>query len=141
MKIVKLYDVNLSNPYMAAEMDDGSILCVHTDSSCKHLIVGRPINKMGVQKSMLLPISAGTMRMVYQPMIDEYNREHEGVVSFRGLRQASGMTQKDFASYFGIPKRTVEEWDTGERACASYLLSLIEYKLKKEGLIGDQPDN
>lgn len=62
-------------------------------------------------------------------------------MTFRELRRASGMTQREFAKYFGIPVRTIEDWDAGKAACASYLLSLIEYKLKKEGLIGDQPDN
>lgn len=51
------------------------------------------------------------------------------------LRQASGMTQKEFAIYFGIPKRTIEDWETGKRSCSSYLLALMEYKLKKEDLI------
>lgn len=53
----------------------------------------------------------------------------------KNLREASGMTQKAFAEYFGIPKRTLENWEGGKRECPSYLLELMEYKLKKEGLI------
>ena len=56
-------------------------------------------------------------------------------MSFRELRQASGLTQKQFSEYFGIPKRTIESWDTGDRSCPSYLLELIEYKLTREGYI------
>lgn len=51
------------------------------------------------------------------------------------LREASGMTQKSFSEYFAIPKRTVEDWDAGRRKCPEYLLSLMEYKLRNEGII------
>lgn len=45
------------------------------------------------------------------------------------------MTQQAFAEYFGIPKRTLEDWEAGRRKPAEYLTELIEYKLKHEGLI------
>jgi DNA-binding transcriptional regulator YiaG len=45
------------------------------------------------------------------------------------------MTQKEFAEYFGIPKRTIENWDEGIRECPEYLFKLMEYKLTKEGII------
>lgn len=51
------------------------------------------------------------------------------------LRQAAGMTQKAFAEYFGIPKRSVENWDAEIRQCPDYLLELMRYKLTKEGII------
>jgi DNA-binding transcriptional regulator YiaG len=56
-------------------------------------------------------------------------------MTFKELRQASGMTQKEFAEYFEIPKRTIESWDEGARKCPEYLLKLMEYKLTKEGKI------
>lgn len=48
---------------------------------------------------------------------------------FKELRQASGMTQRAFAEYFGIPLRTVEDWERGVRKCAPYLIDLMKYKL------------
>jgi DNA-binding transcriptional regulator YiaG len=51
------------------------------------------------------------------------------------LRKAAGMTQTQFANYFGIPYRTVQKWDLGTRQCTDYLLRLIEYKLRNEGKI------
>ena len=53
-------------------------------------------------------------------------------MTFKELRQESGMTQKQFADHFGIPKRTVENWEAAVNKCPDYLLDLIEYKLKKE---------
>lgn len=55
--------------------------------------------------------------------------------SIKQLRTRAGMTQKEFAEYFGISKRVIESWEQGERKCADYLFELIEYKLKNEGLI------
>lgn len=51
------------------------------------------------------------------------------------LRNASGMTRPQFAEYFGIPYRTIQDWELGNRKCPEYLLDLMEYKLKNEGLI------
>ena len=42
------------------------------------------------------------------------------------------MTQKAFSEYFGIPLRTIENWEGGSRKCPQYLLDLMEYKLTKE---------
>lgn len=51
------------------------------------------------------------------------------------LRIACGMTQKAFAEYFSIPKRSIENWEGGTRNAPEYLIELMEYKLRKEGLI------
>lgn len=56
-------------------------------------------------------------------------------MNFKELRQQSGMTQKAFSEYFSIPKRTVENWEGGQRECPAYLLELMEYKLRNEGII------
>ena len=57
------------------------------------------------------------------------------MTSIKALRTASGMTQKAFAEYFGIPKRTIEDWDCERRKCPEYLFDLMQYKLKKENII------
>ena len=51
------------------------------------------------------------------------------------LRTACGMTQKAFAEYFHISKRSIESWEGGTRNVPEYLIELMEYKLRKEGLI------
>ena len=56
-------------------------------------------------------------------------------MTFKEMRQASGMTQKAIAEYFEIPKRTIEDWERGVRKCPEYLLKLVEYKLTNEGKI------
>ena len=56
-------------------------------------------------------------------------------MNFKELRQQSGMTQQRFADYFGIPKRTIENWESGVNKCPAYLLDLMKYKLINEGII------
>lgn len=59
-------------------------------------------------------------------------------MTFKELRQASGMTQKEFAEYFHIPKRSIENWDGGTAKVSEYWLELMEYKLKKENIIKEK---
>lgn len=59
-------------------------------------------------------------------------------MDIREIRQAVKMTRADFARYFGIPYRTVEEWESRRAKCAPYLIALIRYKLEKEGLLHDE---
>lgn len=56
-------------------------------------------------------------------------------MTVKELRTATGMTQKAFAEYFEIPKRTIENWEGGKRECPAYLLELMEYKLRRENMI------
>ncbi len=48
------------------------------------------------------------------------------------LREAAGMTRKEFSEYFDIKYRTIQKWETGERECFEPLLKLMEYKLQNE---------
>lgn len=50
-------------------------------------------------------------------------------MNVKELRKASGMTQQQFGDYFGIPKRTIQNWEAGVNKCPEYLLRLMEYKL------------
>lgn len=56
-------------------------------------------------------------------------------MTLKELREASGMSRPRFAEYFGIPYRTIQDWELGNRNCPVYLLELIKYKLKNEGII------
>lgn len=55
--------------------------------------------------------------------------------TIKELRQASGMTQKGFSEYLGIPFRTIQNWEGGQRKCPEYLIELIKYKLTNENII------
>ena len=51
------------------------------------------------------------------------------------LRQDMGMNRRKFADYFGIPYRTVQDWELGNRQMPEYLLRLMIYKATSEKLI------
>ena len=54
------------------------------------------------------------------------------------IRTASGMSRHQFAEYFGIPYRTIQDWELGNRKAPEYVVDLMEYKLQREGLICDK---
>jgi DNA-binding transcriptional regulator YiaG len=56
-------------------------------------------------------------------------------MTFKELRNQSGMTQKQFAEYFKIPLRNIEDWERGIAQCKPYLLNLMQYKLEREGIL------
>lgn len=53
---------------------------------------------------------------------------------YKELRLSTGMGQGEFAKYFGVPLRTAQHWEYGDRKCPDYLIDLMKYKLEKEGL-------
>lgn len=59
-------------------------------------------------------------------------------MNIKKMRAKAGMTQKQFADYFFISKRNIENWESGSRSCPEYLKRLMQYKLEKEGLIKEE---
>lgn len=56
-------------------------------------------------------------------------------MTIKELRKAAGMSRKEFAAYFGISYRRVQNWELDSRNCPELLLELMEYKLTNEKLI------
>ena len=53
------------------------------------------------------------------------------------VRKKLNMSQAEFADYFGIPKRTLQDWEYEKRRVPSYLLRLMIYKLRIEKMLCD----
>lgn len=51
------------------------------------------------------------------------------------IRKNTGMNRKEFAEYFNIPYRTVQDWELGNRQMPDYLFRLMEYKIRMEKLL------
>lgn len=60
-------------------------------------------------------------------------------MTIKELREAAGMSRKEFAEYFGISYRRVQNWELETRGCEKLLLDLMEYKLTSENVIKGQP--
>lgn len=56
------------------------------------------------------------------------------------LRKGTGMTRKEFCAFFRIPYRTVTEWELGNRHAPEYVLRLLEYYVRNEGLMKESSD-
>lgn len=50
------------------------------------------------------------------------------------LRESTGMNKKQFSEYFGIPYRTFQDWELGNRRVPEYLFHLMVYKVEMEKL-------
>ena len=50
------------------------------------------------------------------------------------LRKQTGMNRREFAEYFGIPYRTMQDWELGNRQMPEYLLRLMVYKVGIENM-------
>lgn len=57
------------------------------------------------------------------------NASKEAIVS---LREKTGMSRKEFCEYFGIPYRSMQDWELGNRAMPEYVLRLMEYKVQMD---------
>ena len=56
------------------------------------------------------------------------------------LREMTGMNRKEFCKFFNIPYRTVTEWELDNRHAPEYVLRLLEYYIRNEGLIKSPAD-
>ena len=56
------------------------------------------------------------------------------------MRKESGMKHVEFAEYFAIPVRTLQEWEHNRRTPPEYLVRLLEYRLRVEGLLRKDGD-
>lgn len=57
-------------------------------------------------------------------------------LSIKTLREKAGLTQAELSkATFGIPVRTIQNWEGGQRSCSEPLLKLIEFKLRMDKLI------
>lgn len=51
----------------------------------------------------------------------------------KSIRAEAGLTQAAFASRYGIPKRTIEAWEMGQRTPPPYVLRLLETVVRISG--------
>ncbi|NLK87064.1 MAG: hypothetical protein GX279_06185 [Clostridiaceae bacterium] len=52
----------------------------------------------------------------------------------KGVRKMAGLTQQDLSKLYGIPKRTIEEWDRGAYEPPEYVANLLIDRIKADFL-------
>lgn len=53
-------------------------------------------------------------------------------LELKDMRESLALNRREFAESFGIPLRTMEDWEAGRRKMPEYLLRLMGYKLRME---------
>ena len=53
-------------------------------------------------------------------------------MTFKEIKDLSGMKLTEFSKYFEIPYRTVQNWEAGSSKAPDYLLKLMKYKLEND---------
>lgn len=48
------------------------------------------------------------------------------------LRMLSGLSQQAFSEKYGIPKRSIENWEGGKRNPPEYVINLLERVVKED---------
>lgn len=54
------------------------------------------------------------------------------------LREKMGMNRREFSNYYGIPYRTVQDWEAEKRELPDYLLRLLKYRAEIELKVGKE---
>lgn len=54
------------------------------------------------------------------------------MTSIKEIRNYTGLSQANFAKKYGIPKRSIENWEAGSRNCPDYLTTLLDRVVKED---------
>lgn len=53
-------------------------------------------------------------------------------MEIKELRILSGLSQQAFSDKYKIPKRSIENWESGKRTPPDYVISLLERAVKED---------
>ena len=53
-------------------------------------------------------------------------------MEIKELRMLSGLSQQAFSEKYGIPKRSIENWEGGKRNPPEYVVNLLERVVKED---------
>ena len=60
-------------------------------------------------------------------------------MKIKELRKSTGMSQSQFAAYFGISVRNIQEWEQERKSPPPYLVGLLKRILDNEFFDNDNP--
>lgn len=53
-------------------------------------------------------------------------------MTIKEIRSLTGLSQAKFGEKYGIPKRTIEEWEADRRKPPEYVIKLLERVVKED---------
>ena len=156
------YDYNTSKEVWTANLYDvWKIVTSYVDVDSSYMeIYGEDTNKMPVEKNFLiasrlslkdtkelieaLQAAESDENVSYDYTTNWINGLHNGddivravedmsnTIDVKELRQATGMSQSKLAEYFGIPVRTLQDWEQGKRTPPEYVPKMMQRIIKAE---------
>ena len=79
-----------------------------------------------------LPKDEESMMKEDEKMEEQARMQEEQGERVRELRQRKGLTQERFCEVYGIPKRTLENWEQGSRKPPEYVVALLERAVEQD---------
>lgn len=72
--------------------------------------------------------------------VEEFFRDREyeetkksvGIARVKNIRALSGLSQQNFCKTYNIPRRTLEDWETGKNTAPDYVLELLERAVRAD---------
>ncbi len=61
-----------------------------------------------------------------------FTKENPSSVSISELRSLAGISRPEFSRRYGVPIRTLEDWEAGRRTPPKYVISLLERVVKED---------
>lgn len=68
-------------------------------------------------------------------MSEQENKGKNCAEEVKELRERMGMNRRQFCEYYGIPYRTVTDWEAGKRSMPDYVFRLLKYKAETERIL------
>jgi|GEM_PF-1789363 len=64
----------------------------------------------------------------------DYDKYDQIMAELKSMRQSAGLTQEDLYRKYGIPKRSVNNWENGKRHCPPYVCDYLRiiYEVERE---------
>lgn len=53
-------------------------------------------------------------------------------MTIKELRSITGLSQQAFSDKYNIPKRSIENWESGKRTPPEYVINLLERAVKED---------
>ena len=61
---------------------------------------------------------------------EDKKKMHASVFTY--IRNQIEMNKKEFTEYFGVPYRTLQDWELGNTQASEYMLHVISYKVQMD---------
>lgn len=126
MIIKKLYKCDKFHRYSVITGTDGK----------NYVFLSVPFRAVKEKELKEMPhISTGCLQEEAEPYMYKFygfQKEELTTVSISDLRSSIRLSRSEFSRRYGIPIRTMEDWEAGRRTPPEYVVSLLERVVKED---------